>query len=76
MKFIKYSKYVPDPAQEMSLDDLVNALADYFLQSGFQNPYMGLYDMEGEHTLDELRRAIEDALMNGELLDEEMREFV
>lgn len=74
MKRIRYSKYVPDPAQEMSLDDLVNALADYFLQSGFQNPYMGLYDMEGEHTLDELRRAIEDALMNGELLDEEMRE--
>lgn len=74
MKRIRYSKYVPDPAQEMSLEDLVNALADYFLQSGFQNPYMGLYDMEGEHTLDELRRAIEDALMNGELLDEEMRE--
>src|ERR1051325_5545209 len=58
----------------MSLEDLVNALADYFLQSGFQNPYMGFYEMEGEHTLDELRRAIENALLNGELLDEEMRD--
>jgi Ca-activated chloride channel homolog len=74
MKRIRYSKYVPDPAQEMSLEDLVNALADYFLQSGFQNPYMGFYEMEGEHTLDELRRAIENALLNGELLDEEMRD--
>ena len=74
MKRIRYSKYVPDPAQEMSLEDLVNALADYFLQSGFQNPYMGFYEMEGEHTLDELRRAIENALLNGELVEEELRE--
>ena len=74
MKRVRYSKYVPDPAQEMSLEDLVNALADYFLQSGFQNPYMGFYEMEGEHTLDELRRAIENALLNGELVEEELRE--
>src|SRR5690348_10806704 len=74
MKRIRYSKYVPDPAQEMSLEDLVNALADYFLQSGFQNPYMGFYEMEGEHTLDELRRAIENALMNSDLLEDELHE--
>ena len=52
MRFIKYKKYVPNPAGEMSLEDLVNALADYFLQSGFQNPYLGFYEMQGEHTLD------------------------
>ncbi len=39
MKFIKYSKYVPDPAGEMSMEDLLNALSDYLLQSGFQDPY-------------------------------------
>src|SRR5437764_1170068 len=74
MRFTRYKKYVPDPAGEMSLEDLVNALADYFLQSGFQNPYMGFYEMQGEHTLDELRQAIEQALMNSELLDAELRE--
>ena len=58
----------------MSLEDLVNALADYFLQSGFQNPYLGFYEMQGEHTLEELRQAIEQALMNSDLLDEELRE--
>ena len=43
MKRIRYSKYVPDPAGEMSMEDLLSALSDYFLQSGFQN-YM-FYEM-------------------------------
>ena len=60
MKRIRYSKYVPDPAGEMSMEDLLSALSDYLLQSGFQN-YM-YYDLpDGEQTLDDLRRAIEQA---------------
>src|SRR5690348_1463905 len=75
MKFIRYSKYVPDPASEMSMEDLLNALSDYLLQSGFQNPYMDFYELpEGEQSLEELKRAIEQALMDGELLDEQLRE--
>jgi Ca-activated chloride channel family protein len=35
---------------------------------------MGFYDTEGEHTLDELRRAIENALLNSQLVDEQLRE--
>jgi Ca-activated chloride channel family protein len=73
MKRIRYSKYVPDPAGEMSMEDLLSALSDYLLQSGFQN-YM-YYDLpEGERTLDDLRRAIEQALLESNLLDEEMRD--
>src|SRR2546425_5803159 len=73
MKRIRYSKYVPDPAGEMSMEDLLSALSDYLLQSGYQN-YM-YYDLpEGERTLDDLRRAIEQALLEGDLLDQEMRE--
>jgi Ca-activated chloride channel homolog len=73
MKRIRYSKYVPDPAGEMSMEDLLSALSDYLLQSGFNDNYW--YEMpEGEQTLDELRRAIEQALMNGEMFDESMRE--
>ena len=75
MKRIRYSKYVPDPAGEMSMEDLLSALADYLLQSGFQDSMW--YEMpEGEHTLDALKRAIEDALMNGEMFDEELREQI
>ncbi|HEV2117534.1 MAG TPA: VWA domain-containing protein [Terriglobales bacterium] len=74
MKFIKYKKYVPDPASEMSMEDLLSALSDYLLQSGFQDQYM-FYDMQdAEQTLEELRRAIEQALLEGDLIDEQMRE--
>ena len=74
MKRIRYSKYVPDPASDMSLEDLLGALADYLLQSGFQN-YLSYYDMpDGEQTLDELRRAIEQALVNSDWLTDELRE--
>ena len=73
MTRIRYSKYVPDPASEMSMEDLLSALSDYLLQSGFQN-YM--YDDfgDGEQTLDDLRRAIEQALLDSNLLDEQMRQ--
>src|SRR5437763_14946122 len=70
---IRYTKYVPDPAGEMSLEDLLGALSDYLLRSGFQENMW--YELpEGEQTMDGLRRAIEQALLNGELFDEEMRD--
>jgi len=73
MKRIRYSKYVPDPAGEMSMEDLLSALSDYLLQSGFQDSMW--YELpESEQTLDDLRRAIEQALMEGDQFDEEMRE--
>ncbi|MGA7967319.1 MAG: VWA domain-containing protein [Terriglobales bacterium] len=75
MKRIRYSKYVPDPAGEMSMEDLLSALSDYFLQSGFNDNFW--YEMqngEGEQTLDELRRALEQALLESEMFDEEMRD--
>src|ERR1017187_1274049 len=75
MKRIRYSKYVPDPAGEMSMEDLLGALSDYLLQSGFQESMW--YELpEGEQTLDELKRAIEQALLNGEMFDENLREQI
>ncbi len=73
MKRIRYSKYIPDPAGEMSLEDLIGALSDYLLQSGFQD---FMYDefMDSEQSLDDLRRAIEQALLESDLLDEQMRQ--
>ena len=73
MKRIRYSKYVPDMAGEMSLEDLLSALSDYLLQSGFNDNFW--YQMpEGAQTLDELRQALEQALLNSDLFDEEMRD--
>jgi Ca-activated chloride channel family protein len=75
MKYTKYSKYVADLADEMSLDDLLSALSDYLLESGFQSDSMYFQQMD-EHTLDALRQAIQQALEMGDFLDEEMREKI
>jgi Ca-activated chloride channel family protein len=75
MKRIRYSKYVPDPAGEMSMEDLLSALSDYLLQSGFQDSMW--YELpQDEQTLDELKRAIEQALLNGEMFDDNLREQI
>jgi len=75
MKRIRYSKYVPDPAGQMSMEDLLSALSDYLLQSGFQDSMW--YELpQGEQTLEELRRAIENALLDGEMFDENLRQQI
>jgi len=75
MKFVKYKKYVPEPASEMSLEDLLAALADQLLQSGFQRQYQDYYDQDSDQqSLDDLRNAIADALLSSDMLDQRMRE--
>jgi len=77
MKFIKYKKYVPEPASEMSMEDLLGALSDYLLQSGFQRQYMDYYDQQfSDQSLEDLRNAIAEALMNSDMLDEKLREQI
>ncbi len=56
------------------MEDLLSALSDYLLQSGFQDSWYSYEFNDGEQTLDELKQAIQQALEAGELLDENMRE--
>ncbi len=75
MKFVKYKKYVPEPASEMSLEDLLAALSNQLLQSGFQRQYQDYYDQDSDQqTLEDLRNAIADALLNSDMLDQRLRE--
>jgi Ca-activated chloride channel homolog len=75
MKRVRYSKYVPDLAAELSLDDLMDALADFLLESGFENELGPYYrPANGSDELDALREAIRNALLNSGSFDEEMRE--
>ena len=75
MKFTKYSKYVPGLAGDMSMEDLLNALSDYLLQSGYQDQYQ-FYEMPDEHTMDDLRESIQRALESGELFDQQMQDLL
>jgi Ca-activated chloride channel family protein len=75
MKYTKYSKYVASLADEMSLEDLLAALSDYLLESGFQNESMYFQQMD-EHSLEALRDAIQQALERGDFLSDDLREKI
>jgi len=74
MKRVRYTKYTGDLASEIDLEDLMQVLSDYFLDSGFQDPYSQFQSMD--HTLDELREAIRQALESGDFLDQQMQQDI
>jgi len=69
VKSVRYSRYTGDDLG-LSAEDLLKALADYFLESGFDNPYMQFSELN-QHSLEDLKRAIEQALQRGELFDQQ-----
>jgi len=71
MPFTKYSKWSGVDWQSLSLEDLLDRLSDFLLESGFNDPYF-MYGNQGDDSLDALREAIMRALMDGLLSDEEL----
>ena len=74
MKRIRYTKFVGDLAGEISLDDLMGALSDFLLDSGFHDPMAKFQELNGEQTMENLREAIRQALEAGDLLTDEQKE--
>jgi Ca-activated chloride channel family protein len=71
MKRIRYTKYNGDLASEMDMEDLLQALSDYFLDSGFRDPYADYQELD--HNLDDLREALRRLLEEGNLFDKDLR---
>jgi Ca-activated chloride channel family protein len=77
MKYVKYSKYVPDPFDGLSAEDLLQLLQDYLLDSGFYNQFHNVYEMDAERTLEQLHQALLEALHNqGKIPDELLRQML
>jgi uncharacterized protein with von Willebrand factor type A (vWA) domain len=74
MKRIRYTKFTGDLASSFGLEDLMQALSDFLLDSGFQDPMSRYQDFDGEQTMENLREAIRQALESGELFDDEAQE--
>ena len=74
MKSVRYSRYTGDDFG-ITAEDLLRALSDFLLQSGFDNPYMQFSEWN-HNTLEDLKRAIEQALENGEFFDQERAEQI
>ena len=71
MKHVRYTRYSGDLASEIDLEDLLQALSDYLLDSGFEDPYSRFQDLS--HCLEDLREALRRVLESGEFLDKEMQ---
>jgi Ca-activated chloride channel family protein len=70
MKWVQYSRYTGDDLG-LSAEDLLQALMEFFLQSGFQHRFG---QMPGEISLQDLKDAIEQALRDGSLLQERLQQ--
>ena len=68
MKRITYSRYTGEDLG-VSAEDLMRALSDFFLESGFQSQYYGFQEFD-PNSLEALKQAIERALESGELFDQ------
>ena len=74
MKRTRYTRFNGDLSSSVDLDDLMQALSDFLLDSGFQDPMSRFQSLDGEQTMENLREAIRQALDSGELFDEETQE--
>ncbi len=63
----KYSRFQPDGLDEISLEDLIQNLSDYFLGSGFQS--FQSFDRSADHSMTDLQEAILNALLEQGKID-------
>ena len=76
MRYHTYGKYIPRLADAVNLQELLDQLSDFLLQSGFAggpmyHPYWGEFGDSDDRSLDALKEAITRALMeSGELTPE------
>src|SRR5579871_4961636 len=75
MKWIRYSKYTGEDLG-ISAEDLLQALSDFHLESGFNMQYMPFSEWN-QHTLEDLKKAIQQALEQGKMFkDENLQEMM
>jgi Ca-activated chloride channel family protein len=77
MRSHTYSRFTPELADAVDLESLLERLADFLLQSGFaggrySHPYWGDFGDEDDRSLEALKRAILNALIESGQLTPEM----
>src|SRR2546428_7105760 len=81
MRFTTYSKYLPELADAVNLQALLDQLGDFLLQSGFAGgpqdwPWWAEPPEGGDRSMDALRQAILNALMQSGQLTPDMVRFL
>ncbi|MEO7965079.1 MAG: VWA domain-containing protein [Gemmatimonadaceae bacterium] len=77
MRFHTYSKFSPEAADAVDLESLLEQLSDFLLQSGFAggstyHPYWGETGEDGDRSMDALKQAILQALIDSGQFTPEM----
>jgi Ca-activated chloride channel homolog len=67
MKYIRYSKYTEEDLG-IGAEELLQALSDFLLESGFNTQYSQFSEWN-QRTLEDLKQAIQQALQQGDLFD-------
>jgi Ca-activated chloride channel family protein len=79
MRYTTYQRYTARLADAVNLQELMDELADFLLQSGFAEgvgSFWGDSDAESDRSLEALKRAILDALMQSGQLTPEMLRYL
>ena len=66
---VNYSRYTGED-MGIGAEDLLKALADFLLESGFNSQYMPFSEWN-QHTLEDLKKAIQQALEQGQLFEDQ-----
>ena len=74
MKYVKYSKYVADPFDDLSTEDLLQMLGDFLLDSGFYSQFQEMGEMNSEKTMEQLHQALLEALRDQGKIPDDMLE--
>ena len=72
MKLTRYTKFTGDLSTSFDLEDLMQALSDFLLDSGYQDPFSPFPN--ADESMESLKEAVRQALDSGELLDEDSQE--
>jgi Ca-activated chloride channel family protein len=72
MKYIRYKKYIGEPADEVDLEALIQKLSDFFLQSGYESQFYDVNEFDPDRSMEALRQAIEQALLDGDLIPDDL----
>jgi hypothetical protein len=72
MKLTRYTKFTGDLSTGFDLEDLMQALSDFLLDSGFRDPFSPFSNLDD--SMESLREAIRQALDSGEILDDDAQE--
>jgi Ca-activated chloride channel homolog len=72
MKYVKYTKYVGDPFEHLTPEDLLQLLQDFLLDSGFYNQFYEFREMDMERSWEELHQALLQALQEKGMIPQEL----